>query len=142
MMKTSQRTILSMFFVVVLTFSLTVPASARASDYFVDKKLSASSAGNGTLKLTLNILATETMQELGATQIRVYEKQSNGTSKAVYTFYRASYPKLIAKNRNYMTVDITYRGIPGKTYYATANCYAKNSKGANNMWVGSKSVTV
>ena len=142
MMKTSQRTILSLFFVVVLTFSLTVPASARASDYFVDKKLSASSAGNGTLKLTLTVLATETMQELGASQIRVYEKQSNGTSKAVYTFYRASYPKLIAKNTASIVVDVTYRGIPGKTYYATAGCYAKNSKGSSTIWVGSKSVTV
>ena len=142
MVKTSQRTILSLFFVVVLTFSLTVPASARASDYFVDKKLSASSAGNGTLKLTLTVLATETMQELGASQIRVYEKQSNGTNKVVYTFYRASYPKLIAKNRASMVVDLTYRGVPGKTYYATAGCYAKNSKGSSTIWVGSKSVTV
>lgn len=82
------------------------------------------------------------MQELGATQIRVYEKQSNGTSKAVYTFYRASYPKLIAKNKIYMVVDITYRGIPGRTYYATANCYAKDSKGSNSMWVDSNSVRV
>lgn len=91
MMKTSQRTILSLFFVVVLTFSLTVPASARASDYFVDKKLSASSAGNGTLKLTLIVSATETMHELGASQIRVYEKQSNGTGKVVYTFFLRTY---------------------------------------------------
>ncbi|MCI5691314.1 MAG: hypothetical protein MR286_10675 [Clostridiales bacterium] len=142
MMKTSQRTILSLFFIVVLTFSLTVPASARASDYFVDKKLSASSAGNGTLKLTLDISATETMQELGASQIRVYEKQSNGISKVVYTFYRASYPKLIVKNKSSIVVDVTYRGIPGKIYYATANCYAKNSKGSNSMWVDSHSVRV
>ena len=46
----------------------------QASDYFGRRKVTASAAGKGT------------MQEVGATKVTVYEQQSDGTYKSVYTY--------------------------------------------------------
>ena len=96
-MKTSKQSILSLFLVIVLTFGLTISASARASDYLYQGQVSSSAAGSGKLKIKLDVLATGTMQEVGATQIIVYEKQADGNYKSVYTFTNTAYPNLIAK---------------------------------------------
>lgn len=141
-MKTYYQKALSICLVIVLTFGLTITASARASDYFTHGQVSASVAGSGKLKIKLDVLATGTMQEVGATQIIVYEKQADGNYKSVYTFTNAAYPNLIAKGRSSITTSVTYNGTPGKTYYVTAKCYAKNASGSDSTWAGSNAVKV
>ena len=143
-MRTSRQTALSLYLVIVLIFGLTISASASvyASDYFTHGEVSASAAGNGKLRIKLDVLATETMQEVGATQIIVYEKQASGSYQSVFTFKRADYPNLIAKNRASIVTYVTYQGTPRKTYYVTANCYAKDARGSDATWAGSRAVKV
>lgn len=143
-MKTSRQTALSLCLVIVLIFGLTSSASASvyASNYFTYGDVSASAAGNGKLRIKLDVLATGTMQEVGATQIIVYEKQASGSYQSVYTFKRADYPNLIAKNRASIVTYVTYQGTPGKTYYVTANCHAKDAYGSGTTWAGSTAVKV
>lgn len=141
-MKTAKRSVLSLCLILVLAFGLTISASARASDYFNYGYVSASAAGNGKVSIKLDVSASGTMQEVGATQIIVYEKQADGNYKSVYTFTNAAYPNLIAKGRSSITTSVTYNGTPGKTYYVTAKCYAKNASGSDSTWAGSNTVKV
>lgn len=141
-MKTSGRKIVSLCLVIVLTFGLTISASARASNYFDRAQVSTSAAGNGKVSIKLDVSAANTMQEVGATQIIVYEKQASGSYQSVFTFKRADYPNLIAKNRASIVTYVTYQGTPGKTYYVTANCYAKDARGSDATWAGSRAVKV
>lgn len=133
---------LALFLCLVFVFSMAVSASARASNYFSHTNVSASKYGSGVLRISLDVAATGTMRELGASEIIVYEKQSNGSYKAVFTFKRSTYPNLITKNRMSYATSVTYRGTPGKTYYVTAQCYAANASGSQYTWAGSSAVRV
>jgi len=127
---------LALFLCLTLVFSAALSASARASDYFSHTSVSATKSGSGTLRIKLNVVAT------GASEIIVYEKQSNGTYQDVFTFKRDKYPTLVTKNRSSYVTYVTYPGTPGKTYYVTAHCYAANASGSQYTWAGSSAVTV
>ena len=131
---------LSLLLCLVLLFTMVIPAGARASDYFNGTHVSATAAGGGKISIHLQVDATSIMKELGATEIVVHERQANGTYKSVYTFRRNQYPTLIAKNRISNVVRVTYKGTPGKYYYITAHCYAKNASGTGATWIGSSAV--
>ena len=130
---------LSLLLCLVLLFTMAIPAGARASDYFHRTNISAT-AGGGTLWIKLNIAASGTMQELGATEIIVHERQANGTYKPVRTFTRNQNANLIRKNCASNVISLTYKGTPGKYYYITAHCYAKNASGTGATWIGSSAV--
>lgn len=134
-----RKNFLSLLLCIVLIFSMTIPASARASEYFHRTYVSATNAGNGVLRIKVDLAATGTMQELGATEVVVYEKKSNGSYDDVYTFTRELYPNLITKNRLSYVTYVTYYGSPGKSYYILCAFYAKNSSGSQTLW-GSSSV--
>ena len=126
---------LSLLLCLVLLFTMAIPAGARASDYFHRTNISATAGGGGTLWIKLNIAASGTMQELGATEIIVHERQANGTYKPVRTFTRNQNANLIRKNCASNVISLTYKGTPGKYY-----CYAKNASGTGATWIGSSAV--
>ena len=131
---------LSLLLCLVLLFTMAIPAGARASDYFHRTNISATAGGGGTLWIKLNIAASGTTQELGATEIIVHERQANGTYKPVRTFTRNQNANLIRKNCASNVISLTYKGTPGKYYYITAHCYAKNASGTGATWIGSSAV--
>lgn len=134
MKATRQRLISLSLCVVILIFSMTIPASARASAYFDFTNAYVSDAGNGAVRIKVHVLATGTMQEVGATQVVVYEKQSNGSYTSVFTFTREKYPSLITKNRLSYITYVTYPGDTGKSYYVSVAFYAKNLSGSQTKW--------
>lgn len=79
---------LSLLLCLVLLFTMAIPAGARASDYFNNTYVSATAVGGGTLRIKVDVAASGIMQELGATEIIVHERQANGTYKPVRTFTR------------------------------------------------------
>ena len=131
---------LSLLLCLALLFTMAIPASARASDYFNNTYVSATAAGGGTLRIKVDVAASGTMKELGATEIIVHERQANGTYKPVRTFTRNQNANLIRKNCASNVISLTYKGTPGKYYYVTAHCYAKNASGTGATWVGSSAV--
>ena len=80
------------------------------------------------------------MAEIGATQICVYQKQSDGSYQEVHTYTRYNQPGMILTKQAFADVNIIYPGTAGKYYYVTAACYCKNSAGSETAWVGSKAV--
>lgn len=124
----------------ILMLGMAIPASARASDYFYRTYVESTDIGNAVIRIKIDIGATETMQELGATQVIVYEEQSDGSYEPIKTYTRSKYPSLISYNRASHVSYITHYGTPGKSYYALCAFYAKNSTGSQIKW-GSSNVT-
>lgn len=129
-----KRRSLALLLCIVLTCCMVIPASARASEYFHRTYVKATNVGGGTLSIMVDLAATGTMQEVGATKVVVYEKKSNGNFEPVYTFTREAYPNLITYNRLSYITYVTYYGDPGKSYYVSAAFYAKNASGSQTKW--------
>ena len=77
MSKTKQR-LFSLTLVAAMFFVLAIPASARASAYIDTAAITTKSLGNGKISIRLDVVATTTMNEVGATQIIVNEKGAKG----------------------------------------------------------------
>ena len=101
---------LSLLLCLVLLFTMAIPAGARASDYFNNTYVSATAVGGGTLRIKVDVAASGIMQELGATEIIVHERQANGTYKPVRTFTRNQNANLIRKNCASNVISLTYKG--------------------------------
>lgn len=134
-MKISKQKIISLSLcIVMLVFVLAIPASARASAYFNYTNVYVDDKGNGTIRIQVHVIGTGTMQEIGATQVIVYEEQSDGSYDPVRTYTKNECPSLISYNRASHISYITHYGTPGKSYYALCAFYAKNSSGSQIKW--------
>lgn len=112
----------------------------QASEYFASRKAEIMAAGSGKIKIELDVKATDVMQELGASDIYVYEVQSDGRYTEVYHYTKSTHPVLIQKNDYRSVIQVTYQGTAGKSYYVAAWCYAKNASGSQTTWIGSNVV--
>lgn len=121
----------------VLAFGMSITASARASHYIDSVNAFVTAVGSGSLRIKLTVIGTKTMTELGFDKVIVYEKKSDGNYQPVRTITKESDPTLFTKNRVSHTVYISHHGTPGKYYYVTAHCYAKDVSGSSGTWIGS-----
>lgn len=134
----------SLFFALFLLLGLsttTYAINARASDYFGFTDVRAYAQSGGKILFEIDVDATHTMQEVGASEVYVYEQQSDGSWDIVYTFTKESHPSLIWTNSSCAYVDAVYQGTVGKTYFATVACYAKDSNGYECLYDDTPDVT-
>ena len=139
-----KKRLLSLLFAVLLLVSLSTAAyavNARASDYFGATSVRAYAKSGGKILFEVDINATHTMQEVGASEIYVYEQQDDGSWDNVYTFTMDDHPYLIETNTAGAFVDATYQGTVGKNYFATVACYARDSAGAERLYCDTYDVT-
>ena len=128
----------------LLLFGLSTAAyaiDARASDYFSFTDVRAYAKSGGKILFEVDINATHTMQEVGASEIYVYEQQDDGSWDNVYTFTMDEHTYLIETNTAGAFVDATYQGTVGKKYFATVACYARDSEGAEWLYDETPTVT-
>ena len=139
-----KRRLLSLLCAVILLVSLSTAAyasNARASAYFGATSVRAYAKSGGKILFEVDINATHTMQEVGASEIYVYEQQNDGSWDNVYTFNMDDHPYLIETNTAGAFVDATYQGTVGKNYFATVACYAKDSNGYECLYFDTPDVT-
>ena len=139
-----KKRFLSLLFALLLLFSLSTAAyavDARASDYFGYTSVRAYAKSGGKILFEVDINATHTMQEVGASEIYVYEQQDDGSWDNVYTFTMDDHPYLIETNTAGAFVDATYQGTVGKNYFASVSCYAKDSSGTERIMFDTYVVT-
>ena len=139
-----KKRFLSLLFALLLLFGLSTAAyavDARASDYFGYTSVRAYAKSGGKILFEIDIDATHTMQELGASEVYVYEQQDDGSWDNVYTFTMDDHPYLIETNTVGAYVDATYQGAVGKNYYAAVACYARDSEGAEWLYYNTPVVT-
>lgn len=139
-----KKRFLSLLFAMLLLVSLSTAAyavDARASAYFSATDVRAYAKSGGKILFEIDIDATHTMQEVGASEVYVYEQQSDGSWDNVYTFTMEAHPYLIETNSVGAYVDATYQGTVGKNYYALVACYARDSEGAEWLYFETPVVT-
>lgn len=139
-----KKRLLSLLFAILLLASLptTVCASnARASAYFGATDVRAYAKSGGKILFEVDINATHTMQEVGASEIYVYEQQDDSSWDNVYTFTMDEHSYLIETDSIGACVDATYQGTVGKNYYALVACYAKDSNGYECLYFETSVVT-
>lgn len=141
-----KKRFLSLLCVVFLLVSLptavyAVNVGARASDYFGYTSVRAYAQSGGKILFEVDINATHIMQEVGASDIYVYEQQDDGSWDNVYTFTMDEHPYLIETNTAGAYVDATYQGTVGNKYFATVALYAKDSAGAECLYDDTPVVT-
>ena len=132
-----KKRFLSLLFALLLLFGLSTAAyavDARASDYFGYTSVRAYAKSGGKILFEVDINATHTMQEVGASEIYVYEQQDDGSWDEVYIFTMEDHPYLIETNSIGACVDATYQGTVGKNYYAVVACYAKDNSGYERIY--------
>jgi len=139
-----KKRLLSLLFATLLLVSLSTmvyASNARASAYFSATDVRAYAKSGGKILFEVDINATHTMQEVGASEIYVYEQQDDGSWDNVYTFTMDEHPYLIETNTAGAFVDATYQGTVGKDYYAAVACYAKDSNGYECLYDDTPVVT-
>lgn len=139
-----KKRLLSLVFAMLLLVSLSTAAyavNARASDYFGATSVRAYAKSGGRILFEVDIDATHTMQEVGASEIYVYEQQNDGSWDNVYTFTMDEHAYLIETNSMGACVDATYQGTVGKNYYAAVACYAKDQNGTERLYDNTPVVT-
>ena len=72
MMKKKLKPIMSLVMMCLLFTAMVLPASARASAYFSSYEVTAKSEGNGKVKISIDVTATKTMSEVGASSVVIY----------------------------------------------------------------------
>ena len=134
---------LSLLCAVLLLCSLPIFACAaeQASAYFGATDVRAYAESGGKILFEIDVDATHTMQEVGASEVYVYEQQSDGSWDNVYTFTSLSNPELVWANSSCAYVDAVYQGTVGKDYFATVACYARDSDGAEWLYFDTPVVT-
>ena len=135
--------LLSVVLALALAFAMIPMANAtetRGSDYFAAHVVQAFAIGNGKVLVEFDIDATDMMDEIGASKIRIYEQQSNGTYSNVYTYTRDD-DGMMFTNDCFANSDVTYQGVSGRKYYAAVSLYCKDSTGSQTITRNTNVVT-
>ena len=141
-----KKRLIFLLFALVLILGLPGVASAaevnpRASYYFGSTDVRAYAKPGSKILIEIDVDATHTMQEVGASYVHIFEKQSDGSYDVVYTYTKEAYTSLIWKNSSCAYVDVTYQGTAGRDYYALVGCYAKDSNGSETRYYETYVVT-
>lgn len=115
--------------VLVMLFSCTSIAQARASEYIRNTTVSVNEGDEpGKIRINFSVNAVVSTTKIGASSIEVYK--SNGDY--VTTIWGNTSNGLISTaGGRYYSYTYTYTGTPGTTYYFIVNCYAGNSSGSD-----------
>lgn len=117
-------------------------AETRASNYFSFTDVRAYAEGGGEILIEIDINATHTMLEVGASDVYIYEQQSSGSYKNVFTFTSDDYyDDMIETNTPFANLDLYYQGKSGVSYYAKCALYARDSEGAEVRYYNTWAVT-
>lgn len=142
-MRPNLRKFVSIFTALTIFLGLTMQAGAvtYASDYFWRTRVWATRQGNGEFIVEYDIVATDFMDDLGASVIFIMEEQSDGDFEVAYTFESEDMPELIEHDVDVAYGCVTYEGTPGTRYYATFGLYAKNSQGNETRYFDTNIIT-
>ena len=108
---------------------LTAYGATQGSTYFSAHSVSATPIGNGKIAFAFDVIATHTMTELGASYIKVYRENSNGTQTLMRTYDQSNTSGLYTTNDNDWGNYVTYTGVVGSKYFAVISLYCENAAG-------------
>ena len=124
------KKLFSLMMVFCMICSMTIFAQARASDYFAATDVWVTRTSGGNFLVEFDICATHIMNEIGATEIYIYEQQSDGDYENIYTYTSEKMSALVTYNESAHGYSLTYHGTSGKRYFATLALYCRDDNGA------------
>lgn len=133
----------SLFLVVILLYSLTLPILASDSPPAISPDssayLSAYSAdltaiSGCQLPCTVDVSAVIVATQIGAKNIYIYESQDGVSFSRVANYSYLNHPDMMGSGVFYIDTPITYIGHAGYYYYASVKVYAGNSTGGDSRW--------
>lgn len=121
-------------FLLAFVLVLAIPAyateqSQRASHFFSSFKAYCYESTSGDLAVYFKVLATGTMDELGASLIKVQRSSDGSNWTTVKTFTKESYPQMKNTNVSAHATTLYCSKTSGYYYRAYVEFYAKNSTG-------------
>lgn len=110
-------------------------AESRASYYFTRSSvyLYRETSTTRTFEVWFDVLATHSMQELGASTIKVQRSSDGVNWTTMKTFTKEDYSQMICSNTVQHDSYVTYTGTKGYYYRAVITLYAKDSSGTGIM---------
>ena len=120
--------------VMVCAMLLAVPAYAaeqnqRASNFFTGFKAYCYEVTTAQVGIYFKVLGTNTMQEIGACEVKLQRSTDGSSWYTVKTFTMADYPQMIGTNTIGHATTLYWPKNPGYYYRAYVDFYAKNSTG-------------
>lgn len=115
---------LAALLLLVFSCSLSIPANASvySSDYLYTYSATLSPQGNGVMKISYTVIATDVLEELGVSKIVVEKKVGNSWIEAK-TFTNDDYPELSTTSSNVCKEHILYNGVAGTEYRAKVTVF-------------------
>lgn len=99
----------------------------QANAYIHSCSAHASNKGNGKIVVSFTITGTNTMTDIGAKYIYIYDTMY---TNPVATYSYRSYPSMMGHNRVGWGSSITHYGTAGHTYYALVAFYGARNGGS------------
>ena len=112
--------IVSILLVIAMTIPMSVSAvvQPRASAYLDNYNAYVYLPGNGEVRVYFNAQGTNTMDELGALRIELYESKDNSNWTWVDTFNHDTTSGMLSYNDDYHSGYVSYDGVAGRYYKA------------------------
>lgn len=124
----------------VLIAALCIPAAAiagetRASLYIASYMAKAGSTGGKAVETAFSITGTGPMEDIGATDVYLYEKlpgSSSWTLAKYYSYAQSGNGHMMGKNNNLHSSYVSYTGVSGAQYYAVIYFWAGKNGGGDS----------
>ena len=134
-MRCTMKRITSLFVILALcTGIMILPSSARSSYYLNEYRAWLNAEENGKISVTVDVVATDYMDEVGASRIEIFESKNGGqtwTSESV--FLASLFPEMYDTNDfAYYDTPVSYQGVPGYMYCALVTIYAGDETGSDS----------
>lgn len=146
-LKKKTRLLLTVTLLLTVLFGMTITANAietRASSYFGSYSAWLTKNSSGTISVTIDVTAVNTMTSLGATSVKIQKYNStSGTWSTVSTFSSTSTTSLLGSNvSSYSKKVTTDSSMSSGTYRAYITFYALNSSGSATTYYTTDSLII
>lgn len=106
-------------------------ANVKSSAYLNGYSAMLTADRGGEMVITLDVTGVGYMPKLGANTICVYESTNGTDFHWIATYEKKDYPEMMGSGTSFYEDVITFQGVVGRYYYATAFVYAGNSSGGD-----------
>lgn len=124
--------------IIAVSLIVAVPVLAdqteRASNYFSSYKAYCYEKSSTELGVYFSVAAVDTMNELGASLVKVQRSSDGINWTTVKTFKKSMYPQMIDTNTGFHGTTLYCTKTSGFYYRAYVEFYAKNSTGTGYLY--------
>lgn len=119
--------VLGLFLIMLFGVTSVAAASIMVSDYINDYSANVYSRSGGTLDISFDVQAPNTMDKIGAKTIILQERVAGSTTwNAVKTYSYTNYSGMLIKGAGSHDYTVTfYDAVPGRSYRAKVYFYAE-----------------